>query len=799
MGRRIGVYRIVRQIGQGGTSQVFLAERADGQFTQQVALKLLRPGHDSEIDQVRFRAERQILASLNHPNIARLLDGGVTDDGLPYLVMELVDAQPIDTYCETRILTLRQRLGMFLTVAEATQYAHRNLVVHRDLKPSNILVTSDGQVKLLDFGLAKLLEPAADDARPALTTQRWMTPEYAAPEQIRGLPATTLTDVYQLGVVLYELLSGKLPFGTRQESAFELERAILERDPVAPSVEASRPKLRGDVDAIVLKALRKEPEQRYASVEALRDDIGRHLAGMPVRARQSNAGYRAFRFVRRHRLSVAAAATLLMLLSGYAVTLTLHNRRVSATLARVEHEKTKAEASAQLLVGLFNPTVSGFGPGDTISAQELLVRGERQAEELRGEPLAQAQLLTVLGTIHYNMRDFHRAQAMLERALALRRSGSSEDVDVADNQFQLGMVARDLGEYGQARELFTNALRTQRRFLGEEHPKVAETVLRLSLLGNPVDSAIATDRRTLALTRGVHGPEHPDVAETMLRLGSSLRRKGMHDEAEVLHRESLAMRKRLNASDHRNIARHIFHLAITLKHRGKLAESEQLHRSLLAMEERRYGPDRLQVSGALRTLAGVLMLKGAYDEAEQLARRDLAIRLRTFGDQHVDYGVGLFLVADVLRAKGQLREAEALRRRELEILRNAYGATHSSVAGSLHNLALLLMDQGRYAEAEQMLLEAKSIRDRQFGPESPLAALVLPAQARLARERRDYAAAESLLGRALSLLKAGGFTDLAEDVQRVHQELLVLYEAWGKPDQAAEQRGQLIPSKTEWR
>src|SRR5688500_8125464 len=234
-GKRIGPYRIVRQLGQGGTARVFLAERDDGQFTQRVALKLLRPGHDSEIDQGRFRAERQILASLSHPNIARLLDGGMSDDGLPYLVMELIDGEPIDRYCERCALPVRRRLEMFATVCEATQYAHRNLVVHRDLKPTNILVTSDGRVKLLDFGLAKLLEQRPDDAAAPLTSQHWMTPEYAAPEQVRSEAATTQTDVYQLGVVLYELLTGTLPFGRREHSSWDLAQAILEREPPLPS------------------------------------------------------------------------------------------------------------------------------------------------------------------------------------------------------------------------------------------------------------------------------------------------------------------------------------------------------------------------------------------------------------------------------------------------------------------------------------------------------------------------------------------------------------------------------------
>ena len=280
---RIGSYRLVKQIGRGGMSRVFLAERDDGAFEQRVAIKLLRRGLDSKIDHDRFRAERQILATLDHPNIARLLDGGITSDGAPYLVLEHVDGEPIDAYCDAHDLGVRQRLELFASVADATEAAHQSLVVHRDLKPSNILITKDGVVKLLDFGLAKLVEPVSRVApRSTQPGHRWLTPEYAAPEQITGGAITTLTDVYQLGAVLYELLTGRPPLGAHDGSVQELEAVVLRDDPPPPSAvapESRRRALRGDIDAIVLKALSKEPELRYASPRALVDDLRRHLAG----------------------------------------------------------------------------------------------------------------------------------------------------------------------------------------------------------------------------------------------------------------------------------------------------------------------------------------------------------------------------------------------------------------------------------------------------------------------------------------------------------------------------------------
>ena len=788
---RVGVYRIVREIGHGGMSLVFLAERDDRQFAQTVAIKVLRPGHDSEVDEGRLRAERQILASLSHPNIARLLDGGVTEDRLAYIVMELVDGEPIDQYCNARALGVRQRLDMFVTVAEATQYAHRNLVVHRDLKPTNILIARDGTVKLLDFGLAKLLAPSIDGAT-SLTTQRWMTPEYAAPEQIQGRGTTTLTDVYQLGVVLYELLSGKLPFGTRQQSAHALERAVLEQEPQLPSAAGSRPDLRGDLDAIVLKALRKEPEQRYASAQELADDIRRHLSGHMVIARKQTAVYRARRFARRHRLGVAAAFALLLLAAGYGATVTLNARRVRETLARIEQEKSKAEGSTQFLVGLFSQNVPGLGPRDTLTAQQLLARGERQAEALRDQPLAHAQMLSVLGTIHRNMRSFERAEAMLTEALRLRRANLGEQhADVAESLYLLGMLARAQAANDSAVRLLRRALDIQNRTLGEEHPSTIETSHRLAQLGT-VDDMIATDRRALAISLRVNGPEHPAVAENMLRLGMSLRSKGNLEDAERYLARSLEMRRRVSPLDQENIARHLQQLAIVKKHTGRLDEAERLHREQLALEERFLGDSSPRLAGALRTLGEVLVMKRQYSEAEQLSRRDVEIYRRALGEENIDYAWSVAHLAWVLEEAGRLSEAESLRRRELAIVQNKYGAEHPFVAGTIHNLAILLLKASKLDEAERLLLQASAIRARHAGPDAPITAAVFTAMARLARLQSNYARADSLLHRALTVFREAGYPDEQQNVQEAHRELATLYETWGKPDSARAHRRLLL-------
>ncbi|HTK48269.1 MAG TPA: protein kinase [Gemmatimonadaceae bacterium] len=331
IGRRIGNYRLVRQIGRGGMSRVFLAERADGQFAQQVAIKLLRPGFDSDVDVERFRDERQILATLSHPHIARLHDGGVTHEGLPYLVLEYVEGEPIDVYCAARGLSARARLELLLHVADAVQYAHDRSIVHRDLKPSNILVSAgEGSVKLLDFGLARMLEAGVTgEAPPTRTGHRWMTPEYAAPEQIRDSGMTPRTDVYQLGAVLYELLSGHTPFGDRIGTLYELELAALTEEPT-PLGGACR----GDVDAIILKALSKRPEERYATAGELAADLRRHLAGHPVVARRRTPIYRARRFARRHRSQLVAAALGALVVGVSVTTLAAERRRAGRVAGR---------------------------------------------------------------------------------------------------------------------------------------------------------------------------------------------------------------------------------------------------------------------------------------------------------------------------------------------------------------------------------------------------------------------------------------------------------------------------------
>ena len=428
--RRVGAYRLVREIGRGGMSRVFLAERVDGQFEQQVALKLLRPGLDSELDQARFRHERQILASLNHPNIARLFDGGVTEDGVPYLVLEYIEGLPIDRYCAEHELSPLQRLSLFLPVLDASQYAHRNLVVHRDLKPSNIFVTADGVVKLLDFGLAKLLDSSADDGVTLTQTgQRWMTPEYAAPEQVRAEQATTLTDVYQLGAVLYELLAGAPPFGKRARGLHELEAAILHSDPRPPSAAgADARSVRGDVDAIVLKALAKEPERRYASAMAMREDIERFLDGRPVRAQPQSTAYRIRKFVRRHSASLAGvAAAVLALLTATAFSI-YGMREATHQRDRAEEALRRSRASVAFESMIFRLIPPNGAP---MSFDTLLARGRQVLDhQYRGDPVSRIELGIQFAQHYLEHGNDTAGQTILRHTMAIADSARLREMQL---------------------------------------------------------------------------------------------------------------------------------------------------------------------------------------------------------------------------------------------------------------------------------------------------------------------------------------------------------------------------------
>ena len=726
-GDRIGTYRLERELGRGGMGTVWLAHRTDD-LRLRVALKVVRRGLDTADVRHRFRQEHRLLAALDHPNIARLLDGGVTPDGLPYFVMEYVDGEPIDAYCDRRRLPVDARLRLFGDVCAAVQYAHQRLVVHRDLKPSNVLVAeTDGApvVKLLDFGIAKVLHPDRLGLSGLFTRveQRLLTPAYASPEQLRGESVTTASDVYGLGVLLYELLTGHPPRPRRPPATVDLdpvrpseavrqtetvERADGTTRTVTPATVADarrapadrlRRTLAGDLDTVVLMALRREPERRYASAAEFADDVGRHLAGQTVRARPDTVGYRARTFVRRHRVGVAAAALLVLLLAGFAATMAVERGRTA-------REAAKARAVADVLGGLFaaaNPTVAN---GDTLTVYEFLRLSEgRLRTDLAGQPEVLAEVLGVVGRAYRDMTAFDRADPVLRDALALRRRTAGP---------RSPLVADALGE-----------------------------LATLQFMRNDLDGALATGRERLALLREIVGPADPRLVPAYARIAAVHLQAHRLDSARVWLDAGLAITRPRRRTDPER------HLALVglegwyYAEVGEPAQSVRVAREILALH-RRTGAPLADVALAERILGDQLFETGDFAGATRALDRSLADYRRVFGPANRYVALVVGHLAAVHAAAGHAALADslfpvALASKDRFLGPDSPEAGHTVLAAGRHALR-----QRRPAEADRLLARAEALWSAARGPESPERRQASALRALARYDTGDRSAADSL-------------------------------------------------------
>ena len=554
---RIGPFRVMQEIGRGGMGRVFLGERADGQFEQQVAIKLIQ--HSAPGVLRRFAEERRLLARLAHPGIARLFDGGVTPGGLPYFVMELVQGEPIDRYCESRQLTLDQRLELVTAVCAAVTYAHQHLIIHRDLKPSNILVTPDGQVKLLDFGIAKLLDPTQTDDDAPRTDLQAMTPEFAAPEQILGEPVSTATDVYSLGVLLYLLLSGQRPYDVRGKTPAELQRIVCEEMPPKPSCKATvslQRRIRGDLDLIVMTALQKDVGRRYQSPAALAQDLERFRDGHAIVARSDSAMHRLAKFVGRHRVGVAITGFLVLGFAGAA-----SREHVLRTRAQVEARKSAEVRS--FLVKLFDvadPDGWSEPAGDRTSAREVLDRGASRIDStLVDQPEVKAELRNVLGRVYTNLGLYAKAVPMLERSLAQRSAlGEAADTSAATTMDLLGMALVRVDKLDEGESLLRRALGERRRLLGNMHTATATSIDNLATLLQARSKLVEAEvlyREALAIRQALLGDSAVEVGSTLNNLGLISGMRGDVAAAESLHQRAFEIHRRRLGEGHARTAR----------------------------------------------------------------------------------------------------------------------------------------------------------------------------------------------------------------------------------------------------
>ena len=735
-GTRVGPYRVVREIGRGGMGTVHLAERADGAFDKRVALKLVRPGVAEGL-LARFRAERQILARLDHPGIARLLDGGRADDGRPFLVMEHVAGQPITAYCDTRRLSVEDRLALFGQVCDAVAYAHRQLVVHRDLKPSNILVTDGGRVKLLDFGIAKLLDDGAERSLVRTATeQRLLTPAYAAPEQVRGEPPTTATDVYALGVLLYELLTGRRPYRLPSRARHAVERAILEAEPTRPSTAVTEPtddaptatlaeargaepgrlrrRLAGDLDAVVLTALRKEPDRRYGSADAFGRDVRRHLDGLPVEARPASVGYRVGAFVRRHRVGVGLAAGLAVLLVAYAATVTTQARRIAA-------ERDRAEAVTDLLVGLFDGGDPDVARGDTLTALALLDSAAvRLGVSLGEEPALRSRLQVALARIFLQQGAFARADSLLGPALAQARADGDPGA-LADALYQAAEVRYWTGDYAEAEALHREGLALAER-LGRPAREIAERTNRVGIArarqGDYAD-ARRTYETALALLRDAVAPTDPEVGRTLANLGVLDYYEGRFAESEARYRQALALLTPALGADHPEVVMNRREMAWAVGDQGRAEEAIDMLSAVDRANRRLYGEGHPTVGNTLGELSRYQRAAGDLDAAEASARDGLRIQRALYGDAHAYVANKMLDLALVLRERGALPEARRLAEDALAIQRATLGDDHPYTAAGHGHVAQIAALQGDRAAALRHERTALRLFEDAYGPGHP--------------------------------------------------------------------------------
>jgi tetratricopeptide (TPR) repeat protein len=667
-GLRVGAYTLVSPIGRGGMGTVWLAERSDGRFTRRAAVKLLNTALIGRAGEARFKHEGSLLARLTHPHIAHLIDAGVTSMGQPYLVLELVEGEHIDQYCTRLSLDVEARVRLFIDVLEAVAHAHGNLIVHRDIKPSNVLVRSDGVVKLLDFGIAKLLESDGDQSGPPLTLEgaRALTPEYAAPEQLTGGPITTATDVHALGVLLYVLLGGPHP-AAGSESAAQLVKVIVETDPPRLSDVAPNGKLyRGDLDNILAKALKKRPDERYASVMAFADDLRRTLRHEPVSARPDTLVYRTAKFMRRHAAGVVAVAAGVLLIAGLTG---FYTARLAAERDRARLEADKSAKMSELLTSL----LTGADPYATRdrepTVRNILDAGaERAQQELADQPELKAEMLTVIGRVYQRLGMLDTAAPLLDEALTIeRQADTGGTVRLARTVNELGILVRERGDPRGSIPLLEEALALRRRLLGSDDK---------------------------------------DVAVTLVELGRAFVDLGMNDRAEPLFREALDIRQRIFGDLHRETSTSRSDLGQLLRDRGDLAAAEPLLRQALENSRTVLGEDHPNVGASWNNLGLLLFDQGDYAGAEPMFRRALAIRRQQFGDEHYSLDSSMGNLAMALREQGQLDQAAALFEEALARARTAPGDNDPAVAKHAFNLAGVHLLRRDHAAAETLLRDA---------------------------------------------------------------------------------------------
>jgi len=730
----IGPYALVKKLGEGGMGQVWLAEQT-APVKRQVALKLIKGGlYDTAVIQ-RFESERQSLAVMNHPAIAKVFDAGSTSDGQPYFVMEYVDGPPITRYCDSKKLKIRERLKLFSKVCEGVQHAHQRAIIHRDLKPSNILVVEvDGKAtpRIIDFGIAKAISSQPGSEQTQFTemgvligTRGFISPEQADPG---ALDVDTRTDVYSLGALLYVLLTGTLPFDSEGEKKKkpidEVLRQLREEDPPSPSTKVSteretattaaerrgtEPKqlaklLRGDLDWITMKAVEKDRARRYGTPLELAADIERYLENRPVVARPASTGYRLKKYVRRHRLGVAVAGGSAALLLAFAV-------MQAVQLRRITRERDRANRIADFMTSMFKVSDPSESRGNSITVREILDKASKGIDSgLTKDPELQAQMMHVMGDVYDNLGLYPRAEALHQHSLETRqRLLGPEAADTLRSMHSLAWNLERQGHYKEAEKLDRRTIDAEKRVLGPEHPDTLATMHNLAsvlVYESRYAEAEKLNQETLDVQKRVEGPEDPDTLATMSNLATVLRAETRYAEAEKLIREALDIRRRVLGPEHPGTLITMSNLASILSDEGRYSEAEKLDREVLDIRRRVLGPEHPSTLQTMGNLSVDLTSQGHYVEAEQLDREALDINRRVLGPEHPDTLRSTANLADDLIKSRRYAEAEEMLKHVLDIQRRVLGPDSEDAAVCTYNLGSIALHRGRPDEAFSLLREA---------------------------------------------------------------------------------------------
>lgn len=742
----IGPYKLLKLIGEGGMGEVWLAEQTVP-IRRRVAVKVIKAGMDTKQVVARFETERQALALMNHPAIAKVFDGGSTAAGRPFFVMEYVPGVPITEHCDTHHLSTEKRLELFAQVCEGVQHAHQKAIIHRDLKPSNILVSLvDGkdEAKIIDFGIAKATGQRLTDKTFFTEVGSVIgTPEYMSPEQadLTSQDVDTRTDIYSLGVILYQLLTGELPFGSRElrsSSNEELKRKLREVEPPRPSVKLStlgegardaakcrdtdpaslRRQVQGDLDAITMKAMEKEPARRYATPSELMGDIERHLRNEPVLARAPTRAYRVRKYVQRHRVGVGVALGLFLVLAAFAATTAVQARRIAAQRDRANAERDRAnrEAAAakhvsDFLTGMFNVSNPSEARGNSITAREILDRASNNLETgLAKDPELQARMMTTIGSVYTNLGLLPRAEALLQKALDVRRSASGADApETLETASQLGIIYWMEGRYPDAERLLTDALERRRRVFGNEADETLWAMNNLALIyffEGRLTEAEKLHRLALETRRRLKGPDNLDTLSSANNLAEVYLRADRLPEADELLRGTLEAKRRVLGADHPSTLNTMTNLGILRAQQRRFQESEQLFRKTLAAQRRVLGPEHPDALGNANNLGGVLTQVGRVAEGEKLLGESLATELRVLGAENPNTIDAKVKLAGSYLRHGRPVEGEQLLQEALEIQERLLGPQSPDAAWTRAELGLAALKLGQLDRALSLLQEA---------------------------------------------------------------------------------------------